>query len=216
MSTKKATKAPRKRTEPAAKKPGAKGAAKKPAAKAVKKAAAKKPAAKKAAAKKPAAKESAKGARLEVGAPAPAFELPDQDGRTVSSEQLGGAPYVLYFYPKDDTPGCTREACGFRDAGRTFRKAGVRVIGVSPDTAASHRKFADKFSLDFTLLSDGDRVLARAYGVWTLKKNYGREYMGVERSTFVVGADGTIRAAWRGVKVDGHVDEVLQAARSLR
>jgi peroxiredoxin Q/BCP len=151
----------------------------------------------------------------ELGDPAPHFELLDQHGRTVSSDDLAGKPYVLYFYPKDDTPGCTSEACGFRDAQSAFEEAGVAVLGVSPDTTASHKKFADKCGLTFQLLSDPDKILAKAYGTWALKKNYGKEYMGIERSTFLVGADGRIKQVWRRVRVNGHVDAVQQAAASL-
>lgn len=157
------------------------------------------------------AKGDASGARLAAGSPAPRFELKDQAGKTLSSDALRGAPYVLYFYPKDDTSGCTREACGFRDAGRSFGKLGARVIGVSPDSEASHARFAQKYGLPFTLLADPDKVLAKAYGTWALKKNYGREYMGIVRSTFVVDAKGVVKRAFYGVKVDGHVDNVLAA-----
>jgi peroxiredoxin Q/BCP len=149
------------------------------------------------------------------GEPAPSFELVDQDGQTVSSADLAGAPYVLYFYPKDDTPGCTTEACGFRDALSELEAVGVSVIGVSPDSAASHKKFAGKYGLGFRLLSDPEKSLAKAYGTWVLKKNYGREFMGVERSTFLVGADGRIKQTWRRVRVNGHVDAVKAAAARL-
>jgi peroxiredoxin Q/BCP len=146
---------------------------------------------------------------------APSFELMDQRGGSVSSERLVGHAYVLYFYPKDDTPGCTIEACEFRDAAAGFEQAKVRVIGVSPDGTSSHQKFSAKYSLPFTLLSDTEQRLATAYGSWALKKNYGREYMGVVRSTFLVGADGVIRKAWRGVRVKGHVAEVQAAAENM-
>jgi peroxiredoxin Q/BCP len=143
------------------------------------------------------------------------FELPDQSGATVSSESLSGQPYVLYFYPKDDTPGCTTEACGFRDSFDDFDAAGVRVLGVSPDSVARHQKFAGKHGLPFTLLSDSERSLASAYGVWALKKLYGRESMGIVRSTFLVDGQGVIRKAWRGVRVNGHIPEVQAAAAQL-
>jgi peroxiredoxin Q/BCP len=149
------------------------------------------------------------GARIQAGSLAPSFQLKDQTGKVVSSASLKGKPYVLYFYPKDDTSGCTREACGFRDAQPAFGKRGTRVIGVSPDSEASHAKFAGKYGLPFTLLSDPDKVLAKAYGAWGAKKNYGREYMGIIRSTFVVDAAGKVKRAYYGVKVDGHVDSVL-------
>jgi peroxiredoxin Q/BCP len=146
---------------------------------------------------------------------APPFELADHSGTTIKSAELAGKAYVLYFYPKDDTPGCTVEACGFRDAAREFDKVGVRVIGVSPDNGPSHQKFRAKHELPFTLLSDTDKALASAYGAWAKKKNYGREYMGVVRSTFLVGADGVVRRAWRAVRVNGHVAQVQTAAESL-
>ncbi len=190
----------------------------KPAAK-TKKAPAKQAAAKSkpAAETKPAPKKSdasaGKGA-LGVGSRAPAFKLNDQNGKELSSAALAGSPYVLYFYPKDDTTGCTKEACGFRDSFRSFGKL-ARVIGVSPDSEASHARFAGKYGLPFTLLADPDKKLANAYGVWVKKQNYGREYMGIARSTFVVDDKGVIRNAWRGVRVDGHVDAVLDAVKAL-
>jgi peroxiredoxin Q/BCP len=152
---------------------------------------------------------------LAEGDRAPSFELPDQAGGTVSSESLSGHPYVLYFYPKDDTPGCTTQACGFRDSFADFEGAGVRVLGVSPDSVASHQKFVGKYGLPFTLLSDSSRSLASAYGVWALKKLYGRESMGIVRSTFLVDAEGVIRKVWRGVRVNGHIAEVQAAAAQL-
>jgi peroxiredoxin Q/BCP len=155
------------------------------------------------------------GELLGVGGRAPAFKLSDHVGKTLSSSALAGTPYVLYFYPKDDTTGCTKQACGFRDAFGAFGKARARVIGVSPDSEASHARFVTKYGLPFTLLADPDKVLANAYGVWQKKQNYGREYMGIVRSTFVVDAKGVIRKAWRGVKVDGHVDAVLTAVKEL-
>ena len=131
----------------------------------------------------------------------------------VTSSDLGGQPYVLYFYPRDDTPGCTVEACDFRDELLAFEWARVRVVGVSPDSTESHRRFSDKHGLPFTLLSDPNHELARAYGVWVLKK--GSQRMGIERSTFLVSADGRVVKRWRGVRVAGHVSEVLRAARAL-
>lgn len=191
-------------SKPAARKPAARAAQSKPAPKA---------AAPKAAAPKPAvAREPAK---LGVGDAVPAFEALDQAGQTVSSSSLVGAPYVIYFYPKDDTPGCTTEACGFRDELAVFAEHGVKVLGVSPDSSASHARFAQKYGLGFTLLADTDKQLAGLFGVWKLKQNYGREYWGVERSTFVVDAEGKIRKQWRGVKVAGHVPAVLQAVAEL-
>jgi thioredoxin-dependent peroxiredoxin len=146
----------------------------------------------------------------------PTFELADQDGQTLSSATLAGEPYVVYFYPKDDTPGCTVEACGFRDSLSNFTARGVRVIGISPDSVQSHARFRDKHELTFTLLSDPEKELAKAFGVWVKKQNYGREYMGIERSTFVVDPNGVVHKAWKGVRVPGHVDQVLEAVRSLR
>jgi peroxiredoxin Q/BCP len=147
------------------------------------------------------------------GSKAPEFRLQDHMGRWVTSKELRGAPYVLYFYPKDDTPGCTQEACDFRDAISAFKRAGARVLGVSPDSVATHAKFAAKQRLPFTLLSDNSRELCSAYGAWVKKRLYGREYMGVERSTFVVGPTGLVRRVWRGVKVPGHAAAVLAAVR---
>lgn len=140
---------------------------------------------------------------------APSFVLKDQDGNLISSESLRGAPYLIYFYPKNDTPGCTLEACSFRDSAPRFSAKGVRVLGVSPDSPESHARFRKKYGLNYSLLSDPEKTLAKAYGVWVKKLNYGREYMGVERSTFFVDRSGTVRKAWRRVRVPGHVDEVV-------
>jgi peroxiredoxin Q/BCP len=158
---------------------------------------------------------SGKVSGVREGSRAPSFSLPDQAGRVVSSSALAGKPYVLYFYPKDDTTGCTREACGFRDSLRGFGSKGVKIIGVSPDSEASHARFAGKYGLPFTLLADTDKSLARAYGVWAKKQNYGREYMGIVRSTFLVDKRGVVAKAWRGVRVDAHVDAVLEASGAL-
>jgi len=203
-----------------AKPPKAKAAAhakpKKPAKAAPAKAAPAKAAPAKAAPAKAApAKASGGKAGPAVGAKAPSFSLSDQAGKTVSSASLAGAPYVLYFYPKDNTTGCTKEACDFRDSFRGFGQKKARLLGVSPDSEASHAGFAKKYGLPFTLLADPDKVLAKAYGVWAKKLNYGREYMGIVRSTFVVDGKGVIQKAWRGVKVNGHVDAVLDAVRAL-
>jgi peroxiredoxin Q/BCP len=149
------------------------------------------------------------------GSRAPSFSLPDQAGRVVSSSSLAGKPCVLYFYPKDDTSGCTREACGFRDSLRGFGSKSVKIIGVSPDNEASHARFAGKYGLPFTLLADTEKSLAKAYGVWAKKLNYGREYMGIVRSTFLIDKRGVVQKVWRGVRVDGHVDAVLEAAGAL-
>lgn len=152
---------------------------------------------------------------ISEGDRAPAFALRDQDGTELRSEALKGTPYVLYFYPKDDTPGCTTEACGFRDSARGFGKHKVRVLGVSPDSEASHARFAKKYGLPFTLLSDPDKKLANAYGVWVEKQNYGRKYMGIQRSTFLVDGRGIVKKAYRNVRVPGHVEAVLAEAGAL-
>ncbi|MEO7034175.1 MAG: thioredoxin-dependent thiol peroxidase [Polyangiaceae bacterium] len=145
------------------------------------------------------------------GSKAPSFTLPDETGAVVSSASLAGKPYVLYFYPKDDTPGCTKEACDFRDNLRAFNAAKVRVLGVSADDAKRHAKFKAKYGLTFTLLADTEKSLIHAYGVWVKKLNYGREYMGVQRSTFLIDKDGKVAEAWHGVRVPGHVEAVLAA-----
>ena len=147
---------------------------------------------------------------VEEGAPAPDFELRSDEGETVTLSALRGKPVVLYFYPKDDTPGCTTEACEFRDAYDRFREQGVEILGVSPDTEASHRKFKSKYELPFTLLADPEHEAAQAYGVWKEKKNYGKTYMGVERSTFVIDADGKVAKAMRGIRPAGHAAQVLE------
>ena len=147
---------------------------------------------------------------VEEGAPAPDFELRSDEGETVKLSALRGKPVVLYFYPKDDTPGCTTEACEFRDAYDRFREQGVEILGVSPDTEASHRKFKSKYDLPFTLLADPEHEVAEAYGVWKEKRNYGKTYHGVERSTFVVDADGKVARAMRGIRPAGHAAKVLE------
>jgi thioredoxin-dependent peroxiredoxin len=147
---------------------------------------------------------------VEEGAPAPDFELTSDEGDTVTLSALRGKPVVLYFYPKDDTPGCTTEACEFRDAYDRFRDQGVEILGVSPDTEASHQKFKSKYELPFTLLADPDHRTAEAYGVWKEKKNYGKTYMGIERSTFVIDADGKVAKAMRGIRPAGHAAAVLE------
>ena len=146
---------------------------------------------------------------LEAGQPFPDFSLPDQDGKTWTNADLAGQPTIVYFYPKDDTSGCTAEACEFRDLLPKF--TGARVIGVSPDSVKSHRKFVDKFALTFTLLADEAHALADACGVWVEKSMYGKKYMGVERTTFLVGADGKVTKVWNKVKPQGHAEEVLKA-----
>jgi peroxiredoxin Q/BCP len=143
------------------------------------------------------------------GNKAPDFQLPDQTGKTVSLSQLAGKNVVLYFYPKDDTPGCTVEACNFRDEHSALEKAGAVVLGVSPDGMKSHQKFATKFSLPFTLLSDTEHKVAEAYGAWGEKVNYGRTYMGIIRSTVLIDPQGKVKHVWPKVKVKDHVSEVL-------
>jgi peroxiredoxin Q/BCP len=149
-----------------------------------------------------------------VGEPAPDFELTTDTGESVRLSDLRGSPVVLYFYPKDDTPGCTRQACGFRDAYAAYEERGAVILGVSPDREASHAKFRAKYDLPFTLLADPDRAVARTYDVWREKTSYGKKTMGILRSTFVIGPDGTIRKAMYGVKPDGHAEAVLAALPS--
>lgn len=148
-------------------------------------------------------------AGLAEGDAAPDFTLPSSGGGTVSLQALGGQEVVLYFYPKDDTPGCTTEACAFRDTHPHFAGANAVVLGVSPDTMDSHARFTAKYNLPFPLLADTDHRVAEAYGAWTEKSMMGRKYMGVDRSTFWIGADGTIKKIWRKVKANGHAGEVL-------
>jgi peroxiredoxin Q/BCP len=151
----------------------------------------------------------------EVGDRAPAFTLPDQSGEPVKLSDFKGKAVVLYFYPKDDTPGCTREACSFRDEHSALVKAGAVVLGVSPDSTASHQKFAGKFKLPFPLLADTDHTVSEKYGAWGEKSLYGRKFMGITRSTFLIGKDGNVARVWPKVKVDGHVDEVQKALAEL-
>ena len=148
------------------------------------------------------------------GDKAPDFQLPASGGRTVSLSQMQGKMFILYFYPKADTPGCTKEACSFEEAGVTLGKMGLDVIGVSPDKMRPIEKFADKFKLRFPLASDEDHAVAEKYGTWVEKSMYGRKYMGMERSTFLVGPDGKVLKTWRKVSVTGHVDNVLEAVRA--
>ena len=148
---------------------------------------------------------------IEEGKPAPDFELTSDTGETVRLSDLRGRPVVLYFYPKDDTPGCTMEACEFRDAYDVYRKRGAEVIGVSPDTVASHEKFKSKYQLPFTLLADPGHEVAEKYGVWGERKYAGKTYMGINRSTFVIDADGKVARAMLGIKPAGHAEDVLNA-----
>lgn len=152
---------------------------------------------------------------LILGAAAPLFTLPRDGGGTVSLEEFQGRKVVLYFYPKDDTSGCTVEAIDFTALLSEFDKAGTVVIGLSPDSAASHDKFCKKHNLGVILAADEDKSVLSAYGVWTEKSMYGRKYMGVERTTILVGRDGKIAQVWPKVKVKGHAQEVLEAARIL-
>lgn len=152
----------------------------------------------------------------EIGKPAPSFTMKTDGGGTVSLAKLKGAPFVLYFYPKDNTSGCTKEACDFRDALPNFGKLKATVIGVSKDSVKSHDGFKAKQKLNFTLAADEDGKVCEAYGVWVEKSLYGRKYMGIERATFLVDAKGIVREAWRKVKVPGHVDAVLAALKALK
>jgi thioredoxin-dependent peroxiredoxin len=154
-------------------------------------------------------------AQVQDGDKAPDFELPTDNGETLKLSKLKGRPVVVYFYPKDDTSGCTAEAKDFTRLASDFRKAGVEVIGISPDSPESHQKFAKKYDLEVRLAADADKAVANAYGVWVEKSMYGRKYMGVERSTFLIDAKGKIARSWRKVKVTGHADEVLAAAKAL-
>lgn len=188
---------------------------KKPAAKA----APAKPAAKPAPAKKPAASKAAAAPTASgpaEGAVAPAWSMPASGGRTVSSEALKGKPYLLYFYPKADTPGCTKQACGVQEALPQLGRIGLEVIGVSPDPMPPIEKFAAKYKLTFPLASDADQKVATAYGTWVEKSMYGKTYMGMERSSFLVGADGRIAKVWRKVKPEEHAAQVIEAAKGLK
>jgi thioredoxin-dependent peroxiredoxin len=151
---------------------------------------------------------------IEEGKPAPDFELTSDSGESIKLSELRGSPVVLYFYPKDDTPGCTAQACGIRDAYGEFERAGAVVLGVSPDDEASHVKFRNKYELPFTLLADTDHAVAEQYGVWGEKKFAGKSYLGVKRSTFVIGADGTVKKVMHDVKPATHADDVLTALAS--
>ena len=152
---------------------------------------------------------------IEVGTPAPDFTMPTDGGGSVTLSALRGKPVILYFYPKDDTSGCTSEACGFRDQLPDFSGLDAVIIGVSKDSVASHDKFKAKYELPFTLASDKETGVAEAYGVWVEKSMYGRKYMGLERATFLIDKDGIVRNVWRKVKVTGHVAAVLKALQAL-
>ena len=152
---------------------------------------------------------------LEPGRRAPAFNLETQSGEKVALKDLKGKKVVLYFYPKDDTPGCTKEAIAFTEQKAKFTRAGAVIIGVSKDSAAKHKKFADKHGLKVTLGADEDGKAIEKYGVWVEKNMYGRKYMGIERSTFLIDEKGVIREIWRKVKVPGHAEAVLEAVKAL-
>ncbi|RYM00003.1 thioredoxin-dependent thiol peroxidase [Sporolactobacillus sp. THM7-7] len=147
---------------------------------------------------------------LEVGNNVPDFTLESTDGKKISTSDLKGKNVVLYFYPKDMTPGCTAEACDFRDQNSRFKEIDTAVIGISPDPVEKHRKFTEKHDLPFTLLADTDHAVAKAFGTWQKKKTFGREYMGIVRSTFVINKEGKVVKVWPKVKVKSHVDEVYQ------
>lgn len=148
---------------------------------------------------------------LAAGLPAPDFSLDSTEGKKIALKDLRGKRVILYFYPKDDTPGCTREACDFRDAFADFKKKNTVILGVSPDNLDRHDKFKEKYNLPFPLLADPDHAVAEEYGVWKEKMNYGKKYMGIERTTFLIDDEGTIQHIFPRVKVDGHADALLGA-----
>ncbi|MSR59138.1 MAG: thioredoxin-dependent thiol peroxidase [Planctomycetaceae bacterium] len=152
---------------------------------------------------------------VEEGTKAPDFILATDDGKKVKLSQFRGKPVVVYFYPKDDTPGCTREACAFRDRKKELDKLGVVVLGISPDDGASHAKFRDKFDLNFPLLVDTDHKVADKFGAWREKNMYGKISMGIQRSTFLIDAEGKVARVWKKVSVDGHDEQVLEAVKGL-
>jgi thioredoxin-dependent peroxiredoxin len=152
---------------------------------------------------------------LKEGQKAPSFRLSSGDGGSVALEDYRGTPVVVYFYPKDDTPGCTREACAFRDSQAQIRKTGAIVLGVSPDSVASHQKFRDKYKLSFPLLSDPDKGVAKKFGAYGEKTLYGKKVVGMIRSTFIIDGDGIVRKVFPKVRVDGHAEKVLEALQTL-
>ena len=152
---------------------------------------------------------------IEPGKKAPHFSLPDQEGKQHSLADYAGQPVVLYFYPKDDTPGCTKESCAFQDNLPKFKKSQAAILGMSVLDSASKAKFANKYGLTFPLLADEDHAVMEKYGVWQEKSMYGKKYMGVARTTYLIGADGKVVKRWDGVKVDGHAEEVLAAVQAL-
>ena len=151
----------------------------------------------------------------QVGEPAPDFTLPTDGGGSVTLSALKGQKVIVYFYPKDDTPGCTKEACGFRDSLPDFTAVDAEIIGISKDSVKKHDKFKEKYELNFPLAADEDGKTCEAYGTWVEKSMYGRKYMGIDRSTFLIDGKGVVRQVWRKVKVPGHVDEVLKAVQEL-
>lgn len=156
------------------------------------------------------------GQWVEEGDKAPDFSLPADDGDKVKLSSLRGQPVVLYFYPRDNTPGCTREACAFRDRSKELTKLGAVVLGVSTDGVESHGKFRDKFELNFPLLADTEHKVAEKYGAWTEKNMYGKKSMGIQRSTFVIDAAGVVRKVWKKVSVDGHDQQVIDELKTLK
>ena len=152
---------------------------------------------------------------IQEGDEAPAFTVPSDSGRELGPADFAGKPLVIYFYPKDDTPGCTAQACAFRDMMPEWQRLGVAIIGISKDDIGRHEKFRDKFTLNFPLLADTDGRVCEAYGTWVEKSMYGRKYMGIDRATFLVDGAGVIRRIWRNVKVPGHIDAVREAVEAL-
>jgi len=152
---------------------------------------------------------------IEAGERAPAFTRTADDGTKVRLADLKGQPVVLYFYPRDDTPGCTREACAFRDQRAQLKKLGAQVLGISTDSVESHGKFRDKYELNFPLLSDPDHAVAEKYGAWREKNMYGKKSLGIQRSTYLIGPDGKVAKVWKAVKVDGHDEQVMAALQEL-
>lgn len=153
---------------------------------------------------------------IEAGQKAPAFTLTADGGEKVRLSELKGQPVVVYFYPRDDTPGCTREACAFRDQSAALKKLGAKVLGISTDSIESHGKFRDKYQLSFPLLADPDHAVSEKYGAWREKNMYGKKSMGIQRSTFLIDADGKVAKVWKAVKVDGHVEQVIAALKELK
>ena len=164
---------------------------------------------------KPPKKPNKAAGGLQPGSKAPDFDLPTDGNGRVRLKELRGKAVVVYFYPRDDTPGCTKEACGFNDALPDFSRVNATIVGISKDKEASHARFRDKYGLKFKLAADVDTRTGQAYGVWIEKSLYGRNYMGMDRATFLIDKNGVVRRVWRSVKVPGHVDEVLEAAKSL-